>query len=155
MPPVAKYETVIKTVTAAEPVAGQGGSRVITGRICRVRRRHAVAFVEAPAMETVPAQPVERPPRTAVLLATAHRMQEMIDRGDVDGPAELARRLGVSRARITQILDLTLLAPEIQDALLGPCRGVDRPRRVTPALHRVADWSSQRALWSASPADCA
>lgn len=45
-------------------------------------------------------------------------MQEMIDRGEVEGPAELARRHGVSRARITQILNLALQPPAVQEEIL-------------------------------------
>ena len=90
--------------------------RVLTGRIVRVRHRHCIAFNEA--SEVPPAVPEPRPSRASILLATAHRMQEMIDRGEVEGPAELARRHGVSRARITQILNLALQPPSVQEEIL-------------------------------------
>jgi ParB-like chromosome segregation protein Spo0J len=52
------------------------------------------------------------------MLALAHKIQQAIDRGVVRDRAEVARRLGLTRARVTQLLDLALLAPDIQDQLL-------------------------------------
>ena len=59
-----------------------------------------------------------RPAKVAQMLAMAHHLQSMIDRGEIRDRAELARRLGISRARVTQILDMTLLAPGIQEEVL-------------------------------------
>jgi ParB-like chromosome segregation protein Spo0J len=42
----------------------------------------------------------------------------MIDNGKVASRAELARRLGVSRARVTQMLQLLTLSPNIIDAIV-------------------------------------
>ena len=52
------------------------------------------------------------------MLALAHKIQQAIDRGAVQDRAEVSRRLGLMRARITQLLDLTLLAPNIQEWIL-------------------------------------
>lgn len=38
-------------------------------------------------------------------------MQDIVDRGEVADYADLARQAHVSRPRITQIMNLTLLAP--------------------------------------------
>jgi predicted XRE-type DNA-binding protein len=54
----------------------------------------------------------------AVTLALAHQIQRAIDRGEIRDQAEAARRLGLTRARLTQIMDLTLLAPELQEMIL-------------------------------------
>jgi ParB-like chromosome segregation protein Spo0J len=54
----------------------------------------------------------------AIMLALAHKIQQAIDRGQVRDRAEVAQRLGLTRARVTQLLDLTLLAPKIQEDLL-------------------------------------
>lgn len=45
-------------------------------------------------------------PRIARLLALAHHYRRLLDRGKVTGYAELARLTGVTRARITQIMNL-------------------------------------------------
>jgi ParB-like chromosome segregation protein Spo0J len=52
------------------------------------------------------------------MLALAHKIQQAIDRGAVHNRAEVARRLGLTRARVTQLLDLTLLASDIQERIL-------------------------------------
>jgi lipoprotein NlpI len=52
------------------------------------------------------------------MLAFAHTIQRAIDRGEIRDQADAARRLGVTRARMTQILDLTLLAPDLQEEIL-------------------------------------
>ena len=57
-------------------------------------------------------------PRVARLLALAHKFQGMLDRGEVASMAELARLGCVTPARITQIMDLLLLAPDIQEEIL-------------------------------------
>jgi hypothetical protein len=44
--------------------------------------------------------------------------KEMLEKGVVINLAELARKEGLSRARVTQILNLTKLAPEIQNYLM-------------------------------------
>jgi hypothetical protein len=65
--------------------------------------------------------------------------------------ANRAARGNVSPARISQIVSLLHLAPDIQEALLfrtGPERGRDclSLRHVLP-LTKVLDWHQQRRLW--------
>ena len=48
----------------------------------------------------------------------SHKFQRLIDEGKVEDRAELSRQLGASRARSTQMLDLTLLALDIQAEIL-------------------------------------
>jgi hypothetical protein len=43
----------------------------------------------------------------ASMLALAHQIQGAIDRGELADQAEAARRLGLTRARLTQVIDLT------------------------------------------------
>lgn len=92
-----------------------------------------------------------RIPRVAKLMALAIRFEQLIANGDVADYAELARLAHVSRARITQIMNLLLLAPDIQEALLflPPVeRGRDAIR--LSDLQRVAlelDWGRQRDMF--------
>src|SRR5579864_621420 len=60
-----------------------------------------------------------RIPRIKRLMALAIKFQDMVDRGEVRDYADLARLGYVSRARVTQIMNLLLLAPDIQAQLLG------------------------------------
>jgi hypothetical protein len=88
---------------------------VVTGRLHPTRQRHTKKFANEPP---VAPELVHRPARVAIMLALAHKIQQAIDRGVVRDRAEVARRLGMSRARITQLIDLTLLAPDIQERIL-------------------------------------
>ena len=59
-----------------------------------------------------------RVPRVSRLLALAIEMEELVATGRVRDYAELARLGCVSRARISQVLNLLCLAPDIQEAIL-------------------------------------
>ena len=59
-----------------------------------------------------------RIPRVARLMALAIRFDQLIRDGVVADQAELARVGHVSRARLTQIMNLLNLAPDIQEDLL-------------------------------------
>lgn len=65
-----------------------------------------------------PEQATPKIPRLTRLMALAIKFQDMIDRGEVKDYAEIAELGYVTRARVTQIMNLTLLAPDIQEALL-------------------------------------
>lgn len=93
--------------------------------------------------------PTGRVPRVTRLLALAHRIDVMIRSGEIRGWAEAARLAGVTRARMTQIAKLLLLAPKIQEGILnlsnvtrGPDPVTERALRAT-AAH--VDWQDQGA----------
>ncbi len=95
--------------------------------------------------------PTGRVPRIARLMALAIRFEELLRQGLVADYAELAALGHVSRARITQIMNLTLLAPDIQEAILYLPRteeGGDsiRLREMQP-IALTADWRKQRQGW--------
>lgn len=93
---------------------------------------------------TTPAPTPDRIPRVARVLALAHHWQGLLRSGAVRNQADLARFVGVSRARVTQVLDLLRLAPEIQDAVLGGKLygpGVEKRLR---AVAQHAPWAAQR-----------
>ena len=91
-----------------------------------------------------------RVPRIARLMALAIKFQDMIDRGEVRDYADLARLGYVSRARVTQIMNLLNLAPDIQEEILflPPTfgRGPVTERHLR-RLNAMIDWSEQRRLW--------
>jgi hypothetical protein len=93
-----------------------------------------------------------RVPRVARLMALAIRMESLIRAGGIGDYSSLAQLGHVSRARITQIMNLLLLAPDIQEQILflpSPGRGRDSIHlaRLQP-IARVPDWSRQRRLWA-------
>ncbi len=60
-----------------------------------------------------PSRPPGRIPRVARLLALALRVEHLVQTAVVPDYATVARLGHISRARLTQILNLSLLAPEI------------------------------------------
>ena len=96
------------------------------------------------AETTVPDPP--HLPRLARLMALAVKFQEMVDHGEVRDYADLARLGYVTRARITQIMNLLNLAPDIQeDILLATLKGM-RERDVRCITGQPL-WDEQRKLW--------
>lgn len=93
-----------------------------------------------------------RTPRVSRLLALAIRFQDMLARGEVQDFADLARLGYVTRARITQIMDLTLLAPDIQEEILFLPRttaGRDPLKeKAVRAIAAVPHWHRQRKMWA-------
>lgn len=95
--------------------------------------------------------PVGRLPRIARLMALAIRFEQLIQAGEVTDYAELARLGHVTRARVTQIMNLLLLAPDLQEKLLFLPRvtvGKDSmTERDLRPIAATADWGKQRAMW--------
>lgn len=120
--------------------AGTPGTQVVTGELHRVRRGRGKQFSAEP-----PPEPTRGQSRVAIMLALAHMIRRAIDRGEIRDQAEAARRLGATRARVTQILDLTQLAPELQEKILFLERGSDQyvSERVLRMIARTASWSDQ------------
>lgn len=96
--------------------------------------------------------PRGRVPRVTRLLALAHRFEKLIRDGEVRDYADLARLGHVSRARLSQIMDLLLLAPEIQEQILfmEPVTAGNDPvrERQLREMVVVADWGRQKRNWA-------
>jgi hypothetical protein len=92
-------------------------------------------------------------PRVAKLMALAIRFEGLIRDGVVKDQAELARLGHVSRARISQIMGLLSLAPDIQEAILWlPAVERGRDPFTEKELRSIAEaptWKHQRRLWLA------
>jgi hypothetical protein len=95
--------------------------------------------------------PAGRVPRVSRLLALALRLDQLVRTGRLAGYATLARLGHVSRARVSQLVRLLLLAPDIQETVLflPPTeRGRDAIRlRQLQALAALPDWQDQRRRW--------
>lgn len=112
----------------------------------RVRRRR-----DPPALSDAPSSTTDRVPRVARMLALAHHWQALIRDGVVKDQAALAALVGVSRARVSQVMALLYLAPDIQEELLDlPATTVGRDPVQHRTLTRLAAepfWHTQRRLW--------
>ena len=79
-------------------------------------------------------------------LALAHRLGQMIDSGLIADYTAAARLLNVSQPRLTHLMGLLLLAPQIQEGILfGTVKLGDKQLR---QLARIAGWPEQLAAIS-------
>lgn len=119
---------------------------------CKVHfGRAAKGRKEIRAGDAPPSPAPGRVPRVARLLALAHRFETLLREGAVKDYAELARLGHVTRARLSQIMNLTLLAPDIQEEVLFlplTVRGRDPIRLdMLQPLALMLDWTEQRRRW--------
>jgi len=95
---------------------------------------------------------VPRVPRVARLMALAIKFQAMVDAGQMQDYADIARLGYVTRARLTQIMNLILLAPDIQEDLLSMHVLVKAERPVAErqirSITRMVLWERQRVAWA-------
>ena len=92
-----------------------------------------------------------RVPRIARLLALALRLDQLLKSGVLADYRQLAELGQVSRARVSQILNLLYLTPDIQEQILF----LPRTERGRDPLHlaqlqplaQTLDWHQQRVLW--------
>jgi hypothetical protein len=97
------------------------------------------------------ATPAMRLSRVARLMALAIRWDDLVQSGAIKDYAALARLGRVSRARISQILNLLYLAPDLQERLLfleRPPHGRDPiPLVRLQPIAAMRDWKKQRRRW--------
>jgi site-specific DNA recombinase len=126
----------------------------VTGELHRERVGKGIAFQQKAPASAKP--PVERPAKVARMLALAHHLDRAIDSGKCPDLATMATRLRMTRPRITQVVSLTFLAPDIQAEVLK-LRAIDgrepvRERALRP-IAAIPHWDRQRAAWERLKAD--
>jgi hypothetical protein len=86
-------------------------------------------------------------PRIARLMALAIRFEGLVRDQTIRDYAELARLGRVTRARMTQIMKLVDLAPDIQEQILflPPIHGLNE-RNLRRIVSRI-DWNEQRRMF--------
>lgn len=111
--------------------------------------REARTAITPSLFVTEPVEP-KREQRNPVVLA--EEWQQRITSGEVSSRAELARALGVSRARVTQVLGLLQLAPSVIDTvrslgdpLVSSAVG-ERALRLLVALPPSEQWQATEGL---------
>jgi hypothetical protein len=114
----------------------------------KVRRNGSKRLEDGPAV----VKPTGRIPRITRLLALAHRCRDLVRDGIIINQSELAHYGQISTTRMSQIMWLDNLAPDIQVKILGLPRtvcGRDAilEREVRP-IAKTHDWGDQRTMWS-------
>ncbi len=94
---------------------GNGVSKLTVTYKIKAKKQKPQKKPDAPPPEQPGTRPVSRAAR---MLALAHYVERLVEEGAVKSYADAARQLGVSRARISQILNLLNLPPRVQEGLL-------------------------------------
>ena len=95
-------------------------------------------------------RPSSKLPRIARLMALAIQFNEMIRTGEASDMIELARLGHVTQPRMSQIMALNQLAPDIQEALLNLPATKGKPEIHEKRLRPIAAmlrWEDQRKAW--------
>jgi hypothetical protein len=99
-----------------------------------------------------PKRPTEpKIPRVVELLRRGLEWQALLESGEVRNQAAIARREGITRARVTQIMAMLRLAPEIQRHILSMPDSVRPPALSERALRQIGqlgDPADQRAVFN-------
>ena len=103
------------------------------GNVGRLKRRvpanQVVTAIPERQRRPKPPKPPKKPrtPGAVKALLKAREWKRQLDAGEVASQAEIARREGLTRARVTQVLNLLGLAPEIQERMLRLTKSTARP----------------------------
>lgn len=101
--------------------------------------------------ETVGRSRFDRYPRIVQVVALAIHFQDMLDQGEIGNHADLARLGCISRERVSQIMMLTWLAPDIQQEVLGlpktPGGRFPVSETALRTIARIWSWAEQRTRW--------
>jgi hypothetical protein len=126
------------------------GQLTVTRQFHVIRRQHGRKQLRGGESTDVP---TGRVPRIARLMALAIRCEKLINDGVVADQSELARFGQITTARMTQIMSLLNLAPDLQEQLLflprTQCgRDIVKETDIRP-LVATLDWRKQRRMWAA------
>ena len=116
------------------------------GNIGALKRRAptGLAVSAVPPGRGDPKMPREsKTPRVVELLRKANEWKALLESGKVASQAEIASREGVTRARVTQIMGLLRLAPDIQEKILTPLGTLHRRPLTERMLRPIEAISNQ------------
>ena len=132
--PVAAYrEQTVEIALEPKGAFENGNIGALTRRVSGDRTVSAVLQVRGnPKPHREP-----QTPRVAELLHKAIEWRRQLDIGEVRNQADIASREGVTRARVTQVLGLLRLAPEIQETILAMPKVSCRPAITERALRSI------------------
>lgn len=103
-------------------------------------------------------EPQGRTPRVAKLMALAIRFDRLLQDGVITNQSELARLAHITQPRMTQIMNLLHLAPDIQEEILHlPPVATGRDpitERDLRGIVRHDEWERQRSKWCALRQRC-
>jgi hypothetical protein len=113
-----------------------------------MRRVPADRVVNAvPPLRGNPKPPkVARTPRVLEFLRKAIEWQELLESGEIASQADIALQEGITRARVTQVMGMLHLAPEIRENILSTPIAIRRhsvTERVLRPIATITDYHEQ------------
>lgn len=134
---------------ARAQLSASGECLVVTVPL-RIARRGGRKQLIAPACPNVGGAGQTRTNRPlALALARAHRWRHLLEEGRYATVAELAQAVGMDNSYVARQLRLTLLAPDIIEAIL---EGTEPDGLSLKQLYRApAEWEAQRRLFGSDP----
>ena len=144
------------TTVAAEPSGDDSAIQVEVTLPVRPRRHESRKGGQPHSVPGTESR--TRIPRITRLMALAIKFQDMVDKGDVRDYADLARLGYVTRARITQIMNMLNLAPGIQEDILATVESSGRAEAPTErqlrSIAQIVLWTDQMRAWTGEPHSC-
>jgi hypothetical protein len=137
-PPAAFREQAVEVALGPNAAFSTGNVGTLTRQVPADR-----VVTGVPSRRGRPRPPREpKTPRLVELLRKATEWRRQLDAGDVPNQAAIAHREGITRARVTQILLLLRLAPDIQERILRLPKTGNPPRISERSLRLVAPLDS-------------
>jgi hypothetical protein len=141
--PVAAYREQTVEIALGPKGAFENGN--IGALMRRVPGDRTVSAVLSPRrMAKSPKGP--KTPRVVELLRKAMEWQALLVSGEIANQADIARRECITRARVTQVMGMLRLAPEIQGQILSMPDAVGRPpvtERMLRPFRTISDQNDQ------------
>ncbi len=142
-------ETAIQSSEPKASPPAEVGMRICTGKLPLVPRHHR--WRDRGLAEILESrQPVLRPARVAMTLALARELARKIRSGEFENQVELASLTDLTATRITKLMDLNLLAPDIRREVLQLMSVNGREptsERQVRRIVRELTWDGQREKW--------
>jgi len=122
-PPTAHRDQAVEVALGPKDAFKIGNTGALVRRVCA---EDVVSAVPPSRAKEKPPK-VPREPRVKELMRTALEWQRLLDSGEVVSRADIARSEGITPGRVSQIMSLLRLAPEIQDHILNLPKTSSRP----------------------------
>jgi hypothetical protein len=133
--PVAAYrEQTVEIVLGPKGAFENGNIGVLTRRVSNDGMVSAVLQVRGNPKP--PREP--KAPRVVELLSKATEWQALLESGGAINQADIARREGITRTQVTQVMGMLRLAPEIQECILAMPEMMGQPAVTERVLHPIA-----------------
>ena len=135
-----------KEKAPATAIRNEAGAIIISVPIKILRRtgRKQIILPGDAPVDDYPAARAKDP--LALAIARGYRWLQLIESGAYESPSALAKAIGIDTSYVARLIKLTLLAPEIVDAIL---HGRQPEQLSIEQLRRFSDlWGEQKEVFS-------